>query len=245
MTVHLMIPARFASTRLPGKILLPLKGKPMLQHVYERAVESQAGEVSILVDDPQVEKVARGFCDNVYMTSPDCLSGTERIINLIQLLDLPPSDIIVNIQGDEPFIEPAKIRQVSDLLLADDEIPMSTLAHVIDDPHDLNNPNVVKVVLDEVHHALYFSRSLIPYSENPQPKDYLRHIGVYAYRVDFLNELHLLAPSPLQLKEKLEQLTVLYHGYQIKVGICDKPTFIDINTREDYERVISMLNSGE
>jgi 3-deoxy-manno-octulosonate cytidylyltransferase (CMP-KDO synthetase) len=241
MTTHLMIPARFASTRLPGKMLLPLGDKPMLQHVYDRAIESGVGEVCILVDDPRVEKIAQGFCDRVYMTSPDCLSGTERITNLIQELDLPATDTIVNIQGDEPFIEPDKIRLVSELLAAHADIPMVTLAHVIDEIEDLTNPNVVKVVIDEIHNALYFSRSLIPYTENPKPQDYLRHIGVYAYRVDFLNELHLLPPSPLQLKEKLEQLTVLYHGYQIKIGICDKPKFIDINTHEDYQRVLAAL----
>jgi 3-deoxy-manno-octulosonate cytidylyltransferase (CMP-KDO synthetase) len=237
MTVHLMIPARLASTRLPGKILLPLKGKPMIQHVYDRAIESGAGQVSILVDDPKVFEIASEFCDRVYMTSPDCLSGTERITEVIQDLELPGSDIIVNVQGDEPFIEPEKIKQVANLLITHKEYPMATLAHRIAAIDDLTNPNVVKVVLDEMHDALYFSRSMIPWAENPQPQDYFRHIGLYAYRVDFLNELRFLPPSPLQLKEKLEQLTPLYHEYRIKVGITEKPKFIDINTREDYEIV--------
>lgn len=237
MTVHLMIPARLASTRLPGKILLPLKGKPMFQHAYDRAVESGAGQVSILVDDQKVFEIASEFCDRVYMTSPDCLSGTERITGVIENLGLPGSDIIVNIQADEPFIEPEKIKQVANLLIVHDDYPMATLAHRIDEIEDLTNPNVVKVVLDEAHDALYFSRSMIPWSEKPDPQDYLRHIGLYAYRVDFLNDLRLLPPSPLQLKEKLEQLTPLYHEYRIKVGICEKPAFIDINTREDYEKV--------
>lgn len=241
MTVHIMIPARFASSRLPGKVLLPLKGKPMLQHAYERAVESGVGQVSILCDDPKVETVARSFCDNVYMTSKDCISGTERITSVVQTLDIPSSDIIINLQADEPFIEPEKIRLVAELLQEDDDLPMATVAHVIDNPQDLSNPNVVKVVLNEMNHALYFSRAMIPYTENPKPEDYLRHLGLFAYRVDFLNELRRLSPSPLHLLEKLEQLTPLYHGYQIKVGICDKPKFIDINTIDDYNLVNSQL----
>jgi 3-deoxy-manno-octulosonate cytidylyltransferase (CMP-KDO synthetase) len=174
------------------------------------------------------------------MTDPACLSGTQRITGVIEALGLPGSDIIVNIQADEPFIEPEKIKQVADLLIAHEDYPMATLAHRIDEREDLSNPNVVKVVLDEMNDALYFSRSMIPWSENPKPEDYLRHIGLYAYRVDFLNQLRLLPPSPLQLKEKLEQLTPLYHEYPIKVGICEKPQFIDINTKEDYERLVGL-----
>jgi 3-deoxy-manno-octulosonate cytidylyltransferase (CMP-KDO synthetase) len=232
-----MIPARYASTRLPGKVLLPLAGKPMLQHVYERAIESGVGEVCILCDDPRVETVARSFCKNVYMTNPDCISGTERIIEIVNTLKISEDDIVINIQGDEPFIEPEKIKLLAGLILEDDALPMVTLAHVIENPDDLHNPNVVKVVLDEMQHALYFSRSMVPWSENPKPSDYLRHIGLYAYRVGFLNILKDLPPSPLQHLEKLEQLTALYHGYMMKVGICDKPEFIDINTPEDYEAV--------
>lgn len=243
MNIHLMIPARYASTRLPGKVLLPFGHKNMLEHVYDRAIESGVGEVSILCDDPRVESVARSFCDKVYMTSPHCISGTERIIEIIQEIDIASSDIIINLQADEPFIEPNKIQLLKDIILSEKKLPMATLAHLIDNPDDLTNPNVVKVVLDEVHHALYFSRSMIPWSDNPHPHDYLRHIGLYAYRVDFLNELRKLPPSPLHLKEKLEQLTVLYHGFEIKVGICDKPKFIDINTLEDYQAVLSTYKS--
>lgn len=241
MTVHLMIPARYASSRLPGKVLLPLDGKPMLQHVYERAVESGAGDVTILCDDPRVETAARTFCSNVHLTSPDCASGTERIIEAVVKHKLPDDDIVINIQGDEPFIEADKIRLLVELLASDSDVPMATLAHQIDNPLDLTNPNVVKVVIDSHQHALYFSRSLIPWSENPTPHDYLRHLGLYAYRVGFLKRLRDLKPSPLQLQEKLEQLTVLYHGYTIKVGVCDKPQFIDINSQEDYDTVVEQL----
>lgn len=237
MTIHLMIPARYASTRLPGKVLLPLAGKPMLQHVYERAIESGVGRVSILCDDPRVESVAQSFCSNVFMTSPECISGTERIIEVVEGQQISDNDIIINIQADEPFIEPEKIQLLAESILEDEALPMVTLAHVIDNPEDLHNPNVVKVVLDEMQHALYFSRSMVPWSDNPKPSDYLRHIGLYAYRVGFLKILKDLPPSPLQHLEKLEQLTALYHGYMMKVGVCDKPKFIDINTPEDYEAV--------
>jgi 3-deoxy-manno-octulosonate cytidylyltransferase (CMP-KDO synthetase) len=244
MTIHLMIPARYASTRLPGKVLLPIGGKPMLAHVVDRAVESGIGEVSILCDDDRVEAVARELCDRVLRTSPDCLSGTERIAEAVRVYDLPDTDIVINIQADEPFIEADKISAVADLLLADNSLPMATLAHRIEDPTDLTNPNVVKVVLDNQDHALYFSRSLIPWAEKPEPSLYLRHIGLYAYRVGFLKQLQALPPSPLQLQEKLEQLTVLYHGFPIKVGVCAKPRFIDINTQEDYEAVVKECSRG-
>jgi 3-deoxy-manno-octulosonate cytidylyltransferase (CMP-KDO synthetase) len=236
MNTHIMIPARYASSRLPGKVLLPFGDKTMLEHAYDRAVESEAGEVSILCDDPRVESVARTFCDRVYMTSPDCISGTQRITDVLQTLNLPPTDIIINLQADEPFIEPDKILMLKDLMLSGES--MATLAHVIENAEDLSNPNVVKVVLNQQSEALYFSRALLPWSADPQPQDYYRHIGLYAYRIGFLEKLRHLPSSPLQLIEKLEQLTVLYHGYKIKVGVTSRPEFIDINTLEDYEAVV-------
>lgn len=237
MTIHVMIPARLASTRLPGKVLLPIAGKPILQHVYERAVEAGVGKINILVDDDKVAAVAREFCEQVTMTDPACISGTARIMQVINHPEYDPNDMIISIQADEPFIEPEKIRMLVELLDSDPSLPMATLAHVIDNPEDLSNPNVVKVVLNKHGEALYFSRSLIPHSEQPQTQNYLRHLGLYAYRVGFLREIQTLPVSDLQLLEKLEQLTVLYHGYKIKVGVTSVPRFIDINTPEDYQRV--------
>lgn len=241
MTIHIMIPARYQSSRLPGKVLLPIQGKSMLAHVYDRAKEADVGRVVILTDDTRVKETADTFCDEVLLTSKDCQSGTDRIIEAIQTLGIKPNDIIINLQADEPFIEPDKIHQLCDMMDNKPDVVMATLAHEIDDLADLTNPNVVKVVLNKHSEAMYFSRSMIPWADNQSPGGHLRHIGLYAYRAEFLLELQLLDMPDMQLKEKLEQLKVLWHGFPIHVGVCDKPRYTDINTEEDYQNLLSAL----
>lgn len=242
MSYTIMIPARYESSRLPGKVLLPIKGKPILQHVYERACEAHAEKIYILVDDEKVEKCAREFGAHVIMTHPDCQSGTDRIIEVVDKLNMH-EEVIVNLQADEPFIDPFYIDTVANVLMERASAPMATLAHEISDQNEINNPNVVKVVLNHSQQALYFSRAVIPYIRpHEQPPIaieglYLRHIGLYAYRASFLKTLSLLPMAPIQLLESLEQLKVLWHGYPIHVEVVDRPLYGDINTPEDYEKI--------
>lgn len=243
MSYTIMIPARYASTRLPGKVLLPIQGKPILQHVYERACESGAEHIYILTDDSSVAGVARDFGAQVLMTHPDCQSGTDRITEAVETLGLH-DEVIVNVQADEPFINPSYIATVASALMLRPAVPMATLAHDIADTVELENPNVVKVVLRQDQQALYFSRATIPFMRDsgPFPQGlYLRHIGLYAYRASFLKTLALLPMAPIQMLENLEQLKVLWHGYGIHVEIVDRPLHGDINTREDYDAICSEL----
>lgn len=235
----IMIPARYESSRLPGKVLLPLKDKPILQHVYERAVKSGAGEVLVLTDDTRIESAAKGFRADVIMTSKDCLSGTDRILEAVEKLKLPETESIINVQGDEPFISPDYIHQVAQALLNHDA-DMATLAYPIASEEALHNPNVVKVVLNQSGEAAYFSRSVIPYAKAVDPNLHFRHIGIYGYTVGLLKRMHALPPSPTQLAESLEQLKMLYYGERIHVEIAQTPPGQDINTQEDYDKACAL-----
>lgn len=258
-----MIPARYGSSRLPGKVLLPIQGKPILQHVYERACESKADKIYILTDDDKVASLGREIGANVIMTHPDCQSGTDRITEAVDKLGLN-DEVIVNLQADEPFIDASYIDAVASALLERPQVPMATLAHEMTEMAEIENPNVVKVVLNQAQLAMYFSRSVIPSSgshpglfsqprgEATQSRDpyliplsgmHLRHIGLYAYRASFLKTLSLLPMAPIQMLESLEQLKVLWHGYSIHVDIVDRPLYGDINTREDYDNMCRVLSS--
>jgi 3-deoxy-manno-octulosonate cytidylyltransferase (CMP-KDO synthetase) len=235
-----VVPARFASSRFPGKALAMLAGKPLVQHVYESA--SKAGVLSQLIvatDDERIFQAVRSFGGQAQMTRSDHPSGTDRVAEVAQRLD---ADIVVNIQGDEPLIDPKSIEKAAQPLLQDPQLPMGTLKAKIEDPADIRNPNVVKVITDLRGRALYFSRSPIPFPrpEAQEPFPYYRHIGLYVYRRDFLLLFSRLPPTPLERHERLEQLRALEHGYEIAVVETDD-FGIGVDTPEDLERVKQLL----
>lgn len=241
-----VIPARYGSSRLPGKPLMEIAGKPMVQHVWERACESAATRVVVATDDSRIEHVARGFGAEVVMTRADHLSGTDRLAEVAQTLALPAQTLVVNVQGDEPLLPSDAIDRVATRLAEDTQASIATLAESIDDVDTLFNPNVVKVTIDMTGRALYFSRAPIPWDRNAwktQPPTrlesdaWLRHIGLYAYRAGFLAEYVTWPPAPLEQLEQLEQLRALQHGHRIQVAIVAEPYPGGVDTPEDLERV--------
>jgi len=208
-----VIPARYASTRLPGKPLADLGGKPVIQHTYERARQALE-RVIVATDDERILAAVAGFGGQAVMTRPDHTCGSERVAEVADTLDC---DIVVNIQGDEPFIDPLMIQEAVAPLLADPELVMSTLSRPITSKEDLHNPSVVKVVSDQEGNALYFSRSLIPYPRHREFCRWREHVGLYVYRRDFLLEYVQWPPTPLEQAESLEQLRVLENGFSIRV----------------------------
>jgi len=238
VSFHVVIPARFASTRFPGKPLIDLAGKPMVVRVCERASQSGAAAVHVATDDERIASAVRKHGFNVVMTRPDHPSGTDRLAEAAVALKLADADVVVNVQGDEPLIEPTLIRQVAERLADAD---MSTACHAIHDAASLANPNVVKVVLDAKGHALYFSRSRIPYPRDGEPVCY-RHAGIYAYRVGFLKRYASLAPAPLEKAEALEQLRALWHGYRIAVVVSETDIPPGVDTPQDVDAVLRMLS---
>lgn len=235
MKILCVIPARYASTRLPGKPLANIAGKSMIQHVYERASQARRpAKVLVATDHDEVYQAVKDFGGQVLMTSPDHPTGTDRLAEVARAC--PEYELIINVQGDEPLIEPAVIDQLAAAFDDEPELVMATLATVMaEDEYD--KPSAVKVVTRRNGHALYFSRSLIPYprvqlAELPVYK----HIGIYAYRRDFLITYAALAPTPLERTESLEQLRALEHGYNIKVLLTDFQS-VGVDTPEDLERV--------
>lgn len=240
-----VIPARYGSTRLPGKVLMELAGKPMIEHVYERARKAKSlDECLVATDDERVREACKAFGCQVMMTSPHHPSGTDRVAEVVR--GWPSVEVVVNIQADEPLLEPEAIDLAVEALLEDPSIPMATLVHPIRDYQELMDPHVAKVVMDEKGFALYFSRSPIPFSFDVQPESFLpqgiyyRHIGLYAYRSPFLLHLCQLPPSPLEKIERLEQLRALQNGYKIKVKVTSY-TSIGVDTREDLEKVRKLM----
>ena len=240
MRVVGLIPARYASKRFPGKALVDLLGKPLLQHVVERAGQARTlSEVIVATDDVRIADSVRGFGGKVQMTSPAHPSGTDRIAEVAQDVGC---DLVVNIQGDEPLIDPADIDAAVAPLLADRTIPMGTLACPLD-LEQAGDPNAVKVVVGMDGFALYFSRAPIPYLRDGHgggASPYLLHIGLYVYRREILLRLAGLRPTPLEERERLEQLRALEHGIRIRVVGTDKPS-LGVDTPEDLERVRRML----
>jgi 3-deoxy-manno-octulosonate cytidylyltransferase (CMP-KDO synthetase) len=230
-----VIPARYASTRLPGKPLQEILGKPMVQHVYERAARSKTlGEVIVATDDERIATAVKGFGGRAVLTSADHATGTDRVAEVARGLEV---EIVVNIQGDEPFVHPGMIDEVVQPLLDDPALPMCTSMHEIADPADFSNPNVVKVVVDLAGNALYFSRSLIPYPRKKDGHRVFEHIGMYAYRKEFLLQYADMPQTPLEKLESLEQLRVLEHGYRLRV-VETRQDYIplSVDTQEDLER---------
>lgn len=240
-----VIPARYASARFPGKVLADIGGKPMLRHVYERALASGAEEVVLATEDRRVEEAARGFGAFVLMTSPEHASGSDRIAEVALKLGWKDSTLIVNVQGDEPFIPPDNIAQVA-ANLARQRTEMASLRTPVADPSEAVNPNVVKVVVDAAEMALYFSRALIPYRRDAAgaPVKYYRHIGLYAYRNDFLQRYTRTPPAPLEEAEKLEQLRALWLGARIHVAVAYTAPGAGVDTPEDLARVLAETNSS-
>lgn len=236
-----VIPARLGSTRLPRKVLRELGGKPVVQWVWEAARQTGAEEVLIATDAAEVFEVCCGFGAEVRMTDPAHQSGTDRINQVAAAAGWAAETVVVNVQGDEPLMPPALILQVAELLAADPEAQIATLAHRLHEAADFSNPNVVKVVTDHRGYALYFSRAPIPWRregssrEQPRLPEGLahRHIGLYAYRVGALAEFSRLPPALLEDCEALEQLRALYHGFRIKLGIADQPPPRGVDTEED------------
>ncbi|MBL0449608.1 3-deoxy-manno-octulosonate cytidylyltransferase [Aeromonas caviae] len=251
MSFVVVIPARYASTRLPGKPLADIHGKPMVQHVVEKALQSGADRVIVATDDERVQQAlapfaaAAGF--EVCMTSPEHQSGTERLAEVCRHYGFAADTIIVNVQGDEPLIPPVIIRQVADNLAAA-SAPMATLSVPIRDAEEAFNPNAVKVVTDREGYALYFSRASIPWDRDrfTQSREqigdhYQRHIGIYAYRAGFIQRYVDWAPSVLEQVEALEQLRVLWYGEKIHVAQALQAPPVGVDTQADLDKVRALL----
>jgi 3-deoxy-manno-octulosonate cytidylyltransferase (CMP-KDO synthetase) len=238
---RVIIPARYASTRFPGKPLADLAGKPMVVHVCERAARSGAASVHVATDDARIAEAVRAHGHAVVMTRADHPSGTDRLAEAARKLRLKDRDIVVNVQGDEPLIAPKLVRAVGLLLSKKPGASMSTACHAIHDETALANPNVVKVVLDAAGHALYFSRARIPYPREPGAPCY-RHAGIYGYRVGFLKKYAKLKPAPLEQAEALEQLRVLWHGFRIAVAVSEAEIPPGVDTEQDLAAVRRILS---
>lgn len=249
-----LIPARWASTRLPGKPLADICGKPMVVRVAERAVASGAARVVVATDDRRIVDAVAAHGIAVVLTRADHPTGTDRLAEAAQQLELAPEEIVVNVQGDEPLLEPSLIKGVAEELRAHADASMATACHVIEDPAEAFNPNVVKVVLDHAGYALYFSRATIPWARDAFAKDrekvprglpLYRHYGLYAYRVGFLRHYPSLAPAQIERFEALEQLRALWHGYRIAVRVTVGTPAPGVDTQEDLERVRALYAAGK
>jgi len=239
-----VIPARLGSTRLPRKPLADIGGKPMVIRVAERAKQSLAQSVVVATDSPEIQAVCDEHQIECLLTSENHPTGTDRIAEVAQLLKLPSNALVVNVQGDEPLIPPELINQVAMTLAEHEQCAISTVAVPITDAAEISNPNVVKVVLNRSGEALYFSRAPIPFERDPQanPKtEHLRHLGIYAYRADFLQAYTRLEPAPPEQAEALEQLRALWNGYRIAVHTASEAPPAGIDTPEDLERVRQLM----
>ena len=260
-----VIPARYDSTRLPGKPLLDIAGKPMIQRVYEQALKSNASDVIVATDDARIETVVKAFGGKVCMTSDKHESGTDRLQEVTQYLGLADDAIVVNVQGDEPLIPPAVINQVAANMAAAHAASMATLSEPISCAEDFLNPNVVKVVSDKDGYALYFSRASLPWPRDdfsaakavalsgaegatrslprlPNSDQFQRHIGIYAYRVSLLNEFVQWEMAPIEALESLEQLRVMWNGHRIHVAPAVEAVPGGVDTPEDLARLQALLS---
>ncbi|MFI5445721.1 3-deoxy-manno-octulosonate cytidylyltransferase [Polaromonas sp. UC242_47] len=251
MSFTVLIPARLASTRLPDKPLADIAGVPMVVRVAQRALQSGAARVVVAADSPSIVAACQAFDVAAVLTRPDHPSGSDRLAEACDLLGLGDEEQVVNVQGDEPLIDPALINAVAGLLAQRSDCAMSTAAHAIDTREDLLNPNIVKVVLDARQTALYFSRAPIPAARDfagqawwdsgsslPPP---LRHVGIYGYRVGFLRQFPTLPQAPLEQLEQLEQLRALWHGHRIAVHIATQAPGAGVDTPEDLARVRALF----
>lgn len=252
MEYKVVIPARYASTRLPGKPLLEINGRPMIQHVYERAIESGAEEVVIATDDQRIEKAAAAFGARVVMTSGSHQSGTDRIAEVVAILGWPDDAIVVNLQGDEPCMPPQLLDQVAADMVTHADAAVTTLASPIKGRTTLFDPHVVKVVTNSEGYALYFSRAPIPWHRDkfhhgekhlPTGVTFLHHIGIYAYRAGFLERFIKWPAAPVEQAESLEQLRALWRGERIHVSEVAQPPGQGVDTLEDLKKVADKLST--
>ena len=247
---YVVIPARYASTRLPGKPLLDIAGKPMVVWVVERAMQSGAKQVVVATDDTRIFETVTQYGFQAIMTKADHTSGTDRIAEVVSAQGWRDEAIVVNVQGDEPMIEPSLIVDVAIKLAHSHEAVMATACHTIQSKADFLNSNVVKVVLDVNGNALYFSRAPIPYPRDafaaglalPLDMPAYRHVGIYAYRANFLKQYTSIKPSVIEQFESLEQLRVLYQGYKIAVTICKNTPTSGVDTEDDLAYVRSVMH---
>jgi 3-deoxy-manno-octulosonate cytidylyltransferase (CMP-KDO synthetase) len=241
-----VIPARLGSTRLPRKPLADIGGKPMVVRVAEQAKKSLAQSVVVATDSAEIQAACDEHRIECLLTSPDHPTGTDRLAEVVQQLKLPNNALVVNVQGDEPLIPPELINQVAQKLADHQESAISTVAVPIRDDAEIQNPNVVKVVLNRRGEALYFSRANIPFVRDPENTkniSRLRHLGIYAYRADFLQAYTRLEPAPPEQAEALEQLRALWNGYRIAVHVVQVAPPAGVDTPEDLERVRSLFNT--
>ena len=246
MSFVVVIPSRFGSTRLPGKPLLDIAGKPMVRRVWEQACASEASEVIVATDDQRILECCDGFGARVCMTSPDHVSGTDRLQEVASVMGFGDEQIVVNVQGDEPLIPPAVINQVAANLAQHPQAGIATLCEPIAELEELQNPNVVKVVMAKNGHALYFSRAPVPWPRDamtqaapamPGDHQWWRHIGIYAYRSRFLQSFVEWTPAPVEQIEQLEQLRAMYQGVPIHVAEAEQPVPAGVDTESDYRAV--------
>jgi 3-deoxy-manno-octulosonate cytidylyltransferase (CMP-KDO synthetase) len=249
-----LIPARYASTRLPGKPLSDICGKPMVVRVAERAIASGAQRVVIATDDERIRAASLEHGVDAVLTRADHPTGTDRLAEAAAQLKLDDRAIVVNVQGDEPLLEPALIREVAEELRAHADASIATACHVVEDPAEAFNPNVVKVVLDHAGYALYFSRATIPWARDafaldrskiPRGLPLYRHYGLYAYRVGFLRHYPSLAPAQIERFEALEQLRALWHGFRIAVRITVGTPAPGVDTQADLDRVRALYAAAK
>ncbi|WP_445083193.1 3-deoxy-manno-octulosonate cytidylyltransferase [Candidatus Nitrotoga sp. HW29] len=251
MAFHVVIPARFASTRLPGKALLPIAGKPMVVRVAEQSAQSGAQQIWIATDHQSIVAAVHEYGFKACLTHAHHTSGTDRIAEVVEQLKWPDDTIVVNVQGDEPLMPPALISAVAHHLHDHPECAMTTACHPIHDEEARRNPNIVKVVLDKHSNALYFSRAPIPYPRDvltsgtslPENITVLRHIGIYAYRAGFLRDFLKLAPAAIEQVEMLEQLRTLWHGYKIGVTISADVPPGGVDTEQDLHATRKLFDS--
>jgi len=252
MSFTVVIPARYGSTRLPGKPLLDIAGKPMVQRVWEQASRSAASSLVIATDDARIREVAEGFGAQVCMTSTEHPSGTDRLQQVAREMAWNDEQIVVNVQGDEPLIPPAVIDQVAANLATRPQAGMATLCEPLETLEELLNPNAVKVVADREGMALYFSRAPIPWPRDafaqsrdamPSEGQWQRHIGIYAYRTRFLHQYVTWEPAPLEQLESLEQLRALYNGERIHVAPAVQPVPAGVDTQQDLDAVRASLGA--
>ena len=243
-----IIPARYKSNRFPGKPLADINGKPMIQHVVERAAQVELlSRVYVATDNQEIAEVVRGFGGNVVMTREDHVSGSDRLAEAAEKIDISEQDVVVNIQGDQPFFHSEVIDQVAGPLLDDPMLPMSTLIYKIIRKEEINDPNHVKTVFDKDNYALYFSRSAIPFQRNPEESaapTYYKHLGFYAYRKGFLLTYVSLPEGEWEHFEKLEQLRALEYGYRIKVVLTQHDS-VEVDTEEELDRVAALMRKSE
>lgn len=251
---RVVIPARHGSSRLPGKPLLPIAGRPMIEQVYRRALASGATEVVVATDHPAIVEAVEGFGGEALLTSADHQSGTDRVAEVARCRGWSAEEIVVNLQGDEPDMPPVLVHQVARDMADHPQVDVTTLATPIETREQLFDPHLVKALLREDGEALYFSRAPIPWhrdefqpgrSELPANTRFLRHVGLYAYRTGFLERFVQLAPAPIELAESLEQLRVLWYGGRIHVSLATEPPGHGVDTAEDLERARARFASQE